>query len=155
MKVPVFPKWTSLCCHGRKLHTWKVYEKNYNDTFSFNWGYSWEYLTIFSIPCDTWRYLAIPDNAFTILSITKQYLPILNNSYQFLIIPNKTRQTGYQLVLPGINKASSFAANMIPVSQKVLSWYSSDGFCLSGIITVPILTIFKKTFNALLGLGLN
>ena len=109
--------------------------------FAVNWDNSWQYLKILD---DTWQYLAIPDNTFTILSNTKQYLTILNNTYQFLTIPNNTWQTWYQLVSPGIHKASSIAANMIPV----LSRYHHDMvlmvFCLPGIITVPIMMIFAK-----------
>jgi hypothetical protein len=48
----------------------------------------------------------IPENTFTIQSITKQYLPISNDIKQYLT----------NLVSVGIAKASSIAANTIPVS---------------------------------------
>ena len=109
--------------------------------FAVNWDNPCQYLTILG---DTWRYLAIPDNTFTILSNTKQYLPILNNTYQFLTIPNNTWQTWYWLVSAGITKASSIAANMIPVSWRYRHDTVLTVFCLSGIVMVPILVIFTK-----------
>jgi len=109
--------------------------------FAVNWDNPCQYLTILG---DTWRYLAIPDNTFTILSNTKQYLPILNNTYQFLTIPNNTWQTWYRLVSAGIAKASSIAANTIPVSWRYRHDTVLTVFCLSGIVTVPILAIFTK-----------
>jgi hypothetical protein len=48
----------------------------------------------------------IPKNTFTILSITKQDLPISNDIKQYLT----------NLVLVGIAKPSSIAANTIPAS---------------------------------------
>ncbi len=68
----------------------------------------------------------------------------LNNTYQFLTIPNNTWQTWNQLVLPGINKASSITANMIPVSWRYCHDTVLMVFCPSGIIMVPILAIFTK-----------
>jgi len=47
--------------------------------------------------------------------ILLQYFPMLNHTYQFLTIPNNTWQIWYQLVSPGINKASSITAITIPV----------------------------------------
>ncbi len=122
-------------------------KKDYNGTFLFNLGYSWQYLTIL---CDTWWYLAIPDNTFTILTNTKQYLPILNNTYQFQTILTNTKQyqtisdkpciSWYRLVLTKYQVLLPYDSSTI----KVLSWYSSDVFCLSGIIMVLILAIFAK-----------
>ncbi len=109
--------------------------------FAVNWDNSWQYLTILG---DTWRYLAISDNSFTILSNTKQYLPILNNIYQLITIPNNTWQTWYRLVSAGIAKASSIAANTIPVSWRYHHDTVLTVFCLSGIVTVPVLAIFTK-----------
>jgi hypothetical protein len=53
-----------------------------------------------------------------ILTESYYYQSILNNTYQFLTRPNNTRQIWYWLVSLGIDKASSIAANMIPVSRK-------------------------------------
>ena len=97
-----------------------------------------------TIPGNTWQYLVIPGDTWQYLTILLQYLPILNNTYQFLTIPNNTWQTCYRLVSAGVDKASSIATNTIPVSWR----YHHDTvlmfFCLSGIITVPILAIFTK-----------
>jgi hypothetical protein len=90
----------------------------------------------------------IPDNNFTILAntftIRTNTFTILTNTKQYLPIPNNTRQTWYQLVLPGIDKASSMTAKKIPV----LSRYHHDMvltvFLPSGIIAVPIMVIFEK-----------
>jgi hypothetical protein len=48
------------------------------------------------------------------------------------------------LVLPGISKASSIAANMIPVSSRYRHDMVLTVFC---IVTVPILVFFCKTFD--------
>jgi hypothetical protein len=81
-----------------------------------------------SIPGNTWQYQVTPNNTFTILNNTKQYLT--------------------NLVLAGINNTSSIIANMIQVSP----WYHHNivlmVLCLSGIITLLILAIFRKTFEA-------
>ncbi len=116
---------------------------------------SWQYLMIL---CDTWQYLAILGNTrqyptilllhFPILNNTFQFLTIFNNTIQYLPIPNNTWQTLYWLVLPGINRASSITANMIPVSWRYRHDTVLTVFCLSGIITVPILAIFTKPFDA-------
>jgi hypothetical protein len=78
--------------------------------------------------------LAIPDNTFSILSKTKQTLSI----------PNITRQPWYQLVSPGINKASSIAANMISVLQRYHLYRDLTVFWLSGLMMVPIQVILRK-----------
>jgi hypothetical protein len=46
--------------------------------------------------------------------------------------------------MPGINKASSIAANIIPVSTRYYHNTVLTVFGLSGIFTVPILAIFAK-----------
>ncbi len=104
-------------------------------------GNTWQYFY------DNWQYLAIPENTLTILTNAKQYLPfqtILTNTKQYLPIRKNTKQYQTNLVLDGITKASRIVTNTIPV----LSWYNQDlfltVFCLSGIITVPILVIFTK-----------
>jgi hypothetical protein len=48
------------------------------------------------------------------------------------------------MVSAGINKVSSIATNMITVSRRYHHDLVLTVFCLSGIITVPILAIFAK-----------
>ncbi len=61
-----------------------------------------------------------------------------------LTIPNNTWQTWYWQISPGINKASHIPANTIPVSWRYHHNMVLTVFCLSVIITVPILAIFTK-----------
>jgi hypothetical protein len=74
-------------------------------------GYTWQYMTILL-----------------------QYLPIINNTKQYLT----------NLVLVGIDKTSSITAN----TNSVSSWYHHDTvlmvFGLSCIIMILILAIFTK-----------
>jgi hypothetical protein len=79
----------------------------------------------------------IPDNHFTILYNSKQYLPIqtiLTNTKQLLPIPNNTRQYLTNLVLVGfawhlqsIKEHSQYNSSIVKVSSQ----YSSEGFFLS------------------------
>ncbi len=88
-----------------------------------------------TIPSNTWQYFVIPGDTWKYLTILLQYFMILINTYQFLTIPNNTWWTWYQLVSPGINKASWITTNTIPVSI----WYHHDMvltvFCLSGLVS--------------------
>jgi hypothetical protein len=81
---------------------------------------------------------------FTILPNTKQCLKILK---QYLPIPNNTKQYLTNLVSVGITwhrQNIKYCCQYDSSIVRVSLWYSSDGFCLSGIVTVPILAIFAK-----------
>ncbi len=90
-------------------------------------GNTWQHL------CNTLWYLAILDNTFTILTKTKQYLPIPRNAYQLETIPNKTHINSYWSVLPKHQELSSILFQYHPgIITKwfcqffvflVLSWY--------------------------------
>ncbi len=88
--------------------------------FAVNWYNPCQYLTILG---DTWRYLAIHDNTFTILSNTKQY--------QFLTIPNNTKQYLTNLVSVGIGwycQSFKYCRQYHSSIMKVSSRYGSDVF---------------------------
>jgi hypothetical protein len=122
----------------------KFYKKVYKTKKLYNVSFCSQLGQSLSIPDNTWRYLVILGDTWQYFYNTKQYLPILNNSYQFLTIPNNTWQTWYWLVSAGIAKASSIAANTIPVLWRYRHDTVLTVFCLSGIVTVPILAIFTK-----------
>jgi hypothetical protein len=96
-----------------------------NVSFLFNWGDSCQYPTILL-----------------------QYLVILGDTSQYFYnIPNNTKQYLIDLVSVGIawyHQSIKKCCKKIPVS----SWYHHGMvltvFCLSGIVTVPILAIFTK-----------
>ncbi len=94
-----------------------------------------------AIPGNTWQYFAIHCDIWQDFYNTSKY-------FKYLQSPNSTWQTLYQLVSPGINTASIFDANMNTVSWRHCHNTVLVVFCLSGIITVPILMIFPKNFDA-------
>ncbi len=99
---------------------------------------TWQYQVVpdntkryLTIPSDTWQYQVVPDNTFIIR--------INTNNFKQYLIPNKLGIGLYHLVL-----TSSIVTNMIPI----LSWYCHNMvlkvLCLSGIVTILILAIFRR-----------
>ncbi len=102
------------------------------------------------IPYNTNQYQTKQNNAKQYQTIpnannTNQYQSIPINTNQYQAIPSNTKQYLTNLVSVGIVNTSSIIANMILVS----SWYHHSMalkvLCLTGIVMMPILAIFRIT----------
>jgi len=107
-------------------------------SFFFNCGNYLQYLTILS---DTRQYLTIPDHTLTIPTNT-------NNTYQFQPLLTYSKQYLINFVSVGIAWYQQYIEFCHKYTTPVLSWYQHGMvlmvFCLSGIVTIKILAIFRK-----------
>ncbi len=76
---------------------------------------------------------------------SREYLTIVIINSQYLALDNSTLQIWNLLVLFGITKTSSITGYIIPVSSRYCHDTVLTVLCLSGIITILILVILKKT----------